>query len=67
MERFQDDDAGYERWLADHADLFVLNTARNPAPNYLMLHRAVCHTIAGTASRRITWPVTAMVRGHRTP
>jgi hypothetical protein len=30
VERFQDDDAGYERWLAIHPDLFVLNTARNP-------------------------------------
>jgi hypothetical protein len=29
--------------LADHPDLFVLNTARIPAPNYLVLHRATCH------------------------
>jgi hypothetical protein len=43
VERFQDDEAGYERWLADHPDLFVLNTARIPAPNYLVLHRATCH------------------------
>jgi hypothetical protein len=40
VERFRDDDPGYERWLAGHPALFVLNTSRNPAPNYLMLHRA---------------------------
>ncbi|WP_243727371.1 hypothetical protein [Actinocrispum wychmicini] len=55
VERFQDDDAGYERWLAAHPDLFVLNTARRPAPNYLMLHRATCRTIAGTPARGNRW------------
>lgn len=55
MERFQDDDAGYERWLAGHPDLFVLNTARNPARNYLMLHRATCHTIASVPARGARW------------
>ena len=57
MERFQDDDDGYESWLAVHPDLFVLNTARNPAPNYLMLHRATCRTIAGAPAivRRTRW------------
>ncbi|MFC4859270.1 hypothetical protein [Actinophytocola glycyrrhizae] len=55
MGRFQDDEAGYERWLADHSDLFVLNTARSPAPNYLVLHRAICHTIASTPARGTRW------------
>lgn len=55
VRKFEDDDGGYERWLADHPDLFVLNTARSPAPNYLMLHRATCRTISGTPSRGARW------------
>jgi hypothetical protein len=55
VERFQDDDTGYERWLAGHPDLYVLNAARNPAPNYLMLHRATCRTIAGAPARGARW------------
>lgn len=55
MERFEDDDAGYERWLTGHPNLFVLNTARNPAPNYLMLHRATCRTIVGTPACGTRW------------
>ncbi|MFI9811719.1 hypothetical protein [Saccharothrix variisporea] len=55
MERFQDDDAGYERWLAGHSDLYVLNTTRTPTPTYLKLHRATCHTIAGVPARGVRW------------
>ncbi|CCH30621.1 hypothetical protein ABZ816_39600 [Actinosynnema sp. NPDC047251] len=55
MERFQDDDAGYERWLAGHSDLYVLNTTRNPTPGYLKLHRATCRTIAGAPARGDRW------------
>lgn len=55
VKRFQDDDGGYEGWLAGHQDGFVLNTARNPAPNYVMLHRATCRTIAGTPARGVRW------------
>lgn len=45
MQRFVDDDDGYVRWLAEHADEFVLNTERRPRPTYLVLHRAACPTI----------------------
>jgi hypothetical protein len=55
MQRFEDDDVGYENWLAKHPCLYVLNTARKPAPNYLMLHRATCHTIAGVPARGVRW------------
>jgi hypothetical protein len=30
VEGFLDDDAGYERWLAGHPDLYVVNTTRTP-------------------------------------
>lgn len=67
VECFQDDDAGYERWLAGHPGLYVLNTARNPAPNYLMLHRATCRTISGTPARGARWTGEYIkFCGHRT-
>jgi len=52
---FKDDDGGYESWVSAHPDLFVLNTARTPAPNYLMLHRATCRTISGVPARGSRW------------
>ena len=42
METFRDDDAGYLEWLASNPQGFVLNTHRNPHPNYLRLHTATC-------------------------
>lgn len=41
MQGFVDDDDGYVRWLAGHADEFVLNTERIPRPAYVVLHRAI--------------------------
>ncbi len=55
MRRFEDDDDGYLHWLGTHPDLHVLNTARNPTPAYLVLHRATCHTISGTPARGTRW------------
>ena len=40
MVTFLEDDAGYLNWLNTHPDDFVLNTYRNLAPAYLMLHHA---------------------------
>jgi hypothetical protein len=42
---FVDDDRGYLDWLAAHPDEFVINTDRQPNPNYLRLHTATCRTI----------------------
>jgi hypothetical protein len=44
-EVFEGDDAGYERWLAQHPNGYVLNSRRNPTRSYLKLHRATCHHI----------------------
>lgn len=46
MREFRDDDDGYAVWLQDHPSGFVLNVRRNPGPNYTVLHRADCQTIA---------------------
>jgi hypothetical protein len=52
---FRDDDAGYLAWLAAHPTGYVLNTARNPPPDYVILHRASCRTISGRPTRGGPW------------
>ena len=52
---FRDDEAGYLGWLASHPAGFVLNAARKPRPNYLILHRATCRTISGRPTRGGPW------------
>lgn len=46
MREFMNDDEGYAVWLKNHPSGFVLNVRRNPGPNYTVLHRAACQTIA---------------------
>lgn len=55
VEIFRDDDHGYLAWLAAHPAGFVLNVARSPRPNYLILHRATCRTISGRPTRGGPW------------
>ena len=52
---FRDDESGYFAWLSTHPSGFVLNAARNPAPSYLILHRATCRTISGRSTRGGPW------------
>lgn len=55
VEIFRDDDAGYLAWLARHPEGYVLNAARSPRPNNLVLHRASCRTINGVPTRGGPW------------
>lgn len=55
VRKFVDDDAGYLRWIADHADGFVLNTYRQPRANYLRLHRSSCSSVSGTPANGTRW------------
>jgi hypothetical protein len=55
MQRYTDDDDSYLSWIAQHPDGFVVNTDRNPNPNYLVLHRSTCRTISGRPSRGSSW------------
>ena len=52
---FLDDEGGYLEWLPRHPDGFVTNAARRPRADYLILHRASCHTISGTPARGSRW------------
>jgi hypothetical protein len=55
MQRFVDDDRGYQDWLDRHPDGFVINTGRAPNAAYLVLHRASCGTITGKPARGTTF------------
>lgn len=55
MQRFVDDDAGFQSWIARYPDGYVLNTNRKPSPSYLILHRATCRTIAGDPISGSRW------------
>ena len=46
MQQFSDDDYVYLGWLAANPDGFVVNVLRVAGPNYAVLHRATCRTIA---------------------
>lgn len=43
---FDGNDADYMAWLARHPYGFVVNTRRQPVPDYMVLHRASCHRIS---------------------
>lgn len=45
---FVDNDRGYLYWTRTHPGGFVVNTYRQPKPDYLVLHWANCQTINGT-------------------
>ena len=55
MQHFVDDDAGYQQWLTNEPDGFVINTYRAPSSAYLVLHRSTCKTISGRPARGSTF------------
>ena len=55
MAVFQDDDAGYLRWLAEHPDGVVLNILRSLNASTSRLHRVGCRTIEGEPPRGGPW------------
>jgi hypothetical protein len=55
IKHFIDDDGGYLAWLAANPTGYVVNCARAPKPDYVILHRADCTSITGTPSRGVTW------------
>jgi hypothetical protein len=61
MRVFANDDTGYLDWLDRHRDGWVLNVRATPDQNYVVLHRATCHTISRTYVRQGAWTC----RGYR--
>ena len=60
MRRFIDDDEGYLNWSENHPRGFVVNSNREPDPDYLVLHRANCIHI--TTEARTNWTTTDFVK-----
>ncbi len=57
---FIDDDPGYLKWIASNPSGFVVNSARKPTPNYLVLHRATCWHV-GTPNNS-NWTTTGYIK-----
>jgi hypothetical protein len=57
---FVDDENGYLRWLEANPDGYVVNSARSPSPNYLVLHRALCKHI--NSPNRSNWTTTGFIK-----
>jgi hypothetical protein len=52
---FSNNDDEYLRWVAQHADGFVLNIQRSLNTRDARLHRTLCRTINGTPARGNVW------------
>jgi hypothetical protein len=52
---FSNNDDEYLRWVAQHAERFVLNIHRSLNTRDARLHRARCRTINGTPTRGNVW------------
>jgi hypothetical protein len=52
---FDDDDAAYLQWVAEHPDGYVINTRRRLSPDYVVLHTARCHTILNERTEPGGW------------
>lgn len=56
---FEDNENGYQTWLAENPNGFVLNTERPPTPKYMILHTAQCKTISETSPHVRSDPFTS--------
>jgi hypothetical protein len=45
VQLFRDDDKGFFDWLDENPNGFFINAARNPKPDYLVLHKSDCSHI----------------------
>ena len=43
---FEDDDAGYQRWLKSNLDGYVTNARKSRDPKYMVLHKVGCYSIS---------------------
>lgn len=52
---FHQDDSGYLAWLRANPTGYVVNCGAEPRADYVVLHRAACHTISGEPTRGEHW------------
>ena len=58
MAYFDNDETGYREWVKNYPEGFVLVSGNPPAPNYITIHRADCHTInPAMATHKDYWTI----------
>ena len=62
MQRFENNDGGYLRWLRQNPNGYVLNVLRTHLHHGVRLHRADCYTIQDKAFRGSGWTTTSYVK-----
>ena len=55
MQRYENDERGYLRWLRLNPHGYVLNVLRTHSHHGVMLHRSTCYTIQNEAFRGSGW------------
>jgi hypothetical protein len=58
IERFVDDDKGFQSWMLQHWKGYVVNCYRNPTPDYLVLHNTDC----GSLTRHTNYTTTGFIK-----
>ncbi len=54
------DDKEYLRWLEENPEGHVINAARKPKADYIVLHKSTCGTIS--SSERFNWTTTDFLK-----
>ncbi|HUY86330.1 MAG TPA: hypothetical protein VMU77_04395 [Acidimicrobiales bacterium] len=54
---FEDNDAGYMKWLKANPKGFVINCDLKPIADYVVLHKSNCKTISGEPAKGEGWTV----------
>lgn len=62
MQRFENADHGYLRWLRRNPRGYALNVVRTHASTGMMLHRATCFTIQNESFRGSGWTTNVYVK-----
>ncbi len=54
------DDETYLKWLEDNPEGYVINAARKPKADYIVLHKSTCGTMS--SSKRSNWTTTDLLK-----
>lgn len=60
---FLDEEKAYLNWVTHHRLGFVLDCLRHPTKAHLVLHRATCHEIKRSESKRTHWTTGKHMKG----
>src|SRR5690242_10841897 len=66
VEVFEDDEAGYLGWLAQHPRGWLVDSSRLPRGGSVRLHRASCWTMSGIPAMGTSWAAGSWTAGTQT-